>query len=136
MAAFIAVGIERVYAGDPTPQERAEFLRLYIDKNRLATDYLFNNREEFLRLVYECGSSVEIILWFEHISGHKHRFSLGSGGCRDPLNSSWICAETPISEEGLSEKNFKEVIDRIRGVVYEHPGHEMMPAFYLRKEEK
>lgn len=55
----------------------------YIQQNKLCTEYLFPDWNNFLKILYENNGQVEAILWFEYILINQQKYSLGSGGYID-----------------------------------------------------
>ena len=71
-----------------------EKVKQYIDKNKLCSEYIFSNWNDFLELLYSQGGCVESILWFEYVLVSEQKNSLGSGGYIDKTNSDYMYAET------------------------------------------
>ena len=103
----------------------------YIQQNKLCTEYLFPDWNNFLKILYENNGQVEAILWFEYILINQQKYSLGSGGYIDKKNPEYMYAETQIYNDGFENKKIEEIVDYIQTVISKYPNNNLMPAFYI-----
>ena len=47
--------------------------------SKVCSDLIFRDWNEFLDLLFDCGGTVNEILWFEYTLIEEHKDSLGSG---------------------------------------------------------
>lgn len=106
----------------------------YVKANRLCAELIFPDWQGFLDLAYAQGDKVDAVLWWEHVPIDGQKDSLGSGGYKDPNKPGWMYAETQIYEEGLGEKSLDELRSHLASTIEAHPGHELVPSFYLVDE--
>ncbi len=102
----------------------------YINDNRVCPDWIFRDWKDFLRVLFECGGSVEEILWFEYVSMEKQKESLGGGGYEDPANPGYMWAETMILDRDLGQKSLLEVSGYIESTARSHLPHKLVPCFW------
>ena len=113
-------------------------VKSYIDDYAFCSEYLFNDWESFLNLLYAEGGRVSSILWWDHCSRSEHNESVGSGGYIDPQNNDFIYAETQLYKEDLDTKTLdeiKEYINQVRRTGFQYGdkyrSHDLVPSFYL-----
>jgi len=116
----------------------SERLQNYIDNNAFCSEYLFNDWESFLDLLYAEGGRISSILWWDHCTEKQLHESVGSGGYRDPENEEFIYAETQLYKEGLETytlDEIKEYIIQERNIGFQYGSkyrsHNLVPSFYL-----
>ena len=109
-------------------------LERYIEQNKVCSDLIFRNWNEFLDLLFACGGSVNEILWFEYILIEKQTNSLGGGGYRDNANPEYMWAETMIYDKDLGTKSLLEIKDHINSTIKLYYPHILVPCFFdIRK---
>ena len=91
-------------------------------------------QEEFLRLVYESGERVGLIVWHEYFRAWEQIIT-GMGGYADPLNKGFMWAETQIPCADLDEKTHGELISYMAAVKNEYNGYRLTPEFYIKGYE-
>lgn len=106
-------------------------LKAYIEDNKLCSEYLFADWEEFLELLYEEGGYAESVLWFEHIKISDQKQSLGSGGYKDKSNPDYMYAETQIFDGDFEHNSVYEVKKYIKTVLEKYPNNKLIPSFYI-----
>lgn len=110
----------------------------YIAEQSFCSEYLFKDWEGFLKLLYEEGGRISMIVWWDYCTLEEHYFSVGMGGYHDPTNSEYIYAETQFFDAELETKTYKEILEyitnvRASGFRYDdkHISHELVPSFYF-----
>ena len=106
-------------------------LKAYIEDNKLCSEYLFADWEEFLELLFTEGGYVESILWFEYIKISEQKQSLGSGGYKDKSTPDYMYAETQIFDKDFEHKSLYEMKEYIKSVIEKYPNNKLMPSFYI-----
>ena len=105
-------------------------LEKYIEQNKVCSDLIFRNWNEFLDLLFTCGGSVNEILWFEYVLQEKQKDSLGGGGYRDKANPEYMWAETMIYDKNLGTKSLSEIKDHINSTIKLYYPHILVPCFF------
>ena len=108
-----------------------EKVKQYIDKNKLCSEYIFSNWNDFLELLYSQGGCVESILWFEYVLVSEQKNSLGSGGYIDKTNSDYMYAETQIYKDKLENMSLSDIQEYIQSIIISYPNNKLLPAFYI-----
>ena len=108
-----------------------DVVKQYIDEHKVCSDILFNNWEEFLKLLFSEGGCVESILWFEYVLISEQKNSLGGGGYVDKDNSDYMYAETFICQNNMEDKSIEEVDEYIKSIISYYPNHKLIPSFYI-----
>ena len=103
----------------------------YIAQNQVCSDLIFRDSDAFLDVLFECGSRVEEILWFEYVRIDQQKESLGAGGFRDTLNPEYMWAETMMFDEELASKSLEEIRKHIHEKAKKYLPHVLVPGFYV-----
>lgn len=103
----------------------------YIEKHKVYSDYIFDDWEEFLEVLYSQGGYVEGVLWFEYVRIDEQVNSLGGGGYKDVVNPEYMYAETYIYENGMEGKSLLEVKSYIESVITSYPQNHLIPSFFI-----
>jgi hypothetical protein len=106
-------------------------LKAYIEDNKLCSEYLFADWEEFLELLYEEGGYAESVLWFEHIKISDQKQSLGSGGYKDKSNPDYMYAETHIFKNEMENLSLHEINNYIESIIASYPNNKLIPSFFI-----
>ncbi len=113
-------------------------IRKYISDNTFCSEFLFEDWEHFLDLLYAEGGRVSSILWWDHCTEVQHSESVGSGGYPDPRNKEYLYAETQSFKDDLETKTLDEIKDYINqvrktGIQYgdKYKSHDLIPSFYI-----
>ena len=101
----------------------------YIEENKICSDLIFRDWNEFLELLFNCGGHVKGILWFEYVLIDKQKESLGGGGYRDIENPGYMWAETMIYDEGLDQKSLLEIKEHIENTIRAYKPRKLVPCF-------
>lgn len=102
----------------------------YIINNKVCSDLIFRNWNEFLEILFDCGGCVNEILWFEYVKINKQKESLGCGGYIDNENLEYMWAETMLHTTGLTNKSFSEIKVYIEETINEYKPHNLIPCFF------
>lgn len=106
-------------------------VKQYIEDNRLCSENMFCDWEEFLELLFSQGGRVEAILWFEYVHISEQKKSLGGGGYRDNENPDCIYAETHIYDDGMENKSFSDIKEYVQNVIESYPNSKLLPSFFI-----
>lgn len=109
-------------------------LKTYIEENRVCSELIFRDWQEFLDVLFTCGGSVEEILWFEYVAIGRQTDSLGGGGYIDPSNPDYMWAETMIYHKQLGQKSPSELYDFIQNTIAKNLPHQLVPCFFTITE--
>ena len=101
----------------------------YIEQNKVCSDMIFRDWNEFLDILFACGGHVRDILWFEYVLVEKQKESLGGGGYRDSENPAYMWAETMLHDECLSQKSLWEIKEHIKQTIECNKSHDLVPCF-------
>ena len=111
-----------------------ETLERYIEQNKVCSDLIFRDWNEFLDLLFDCGGAVNEILWFEYVLIEEQKNSLGGGGYGDKANPEYMWAETMIYDKALGSKSLTELKDHIDSTIKLYKPHILVPCFFdIRK---
>ena len=102
----------------------------YIAQNKVCSDLIFRDWNEFLELLFDCGGSVKELLWFEYVLIDRSEESLGGGGYQDTTNPKYMWAETMIYDKGLEQKSLSEIKEHIESTINFHKPHNLVPCFF------
>ena len=105
-------------------------LEKYIEQNKVCSDLIFRNWNEFLDLLFACGGSVNEILWFEYVLQEKQKDSLGGGGWSDKEKPEYMWAETMIYDKDLGAKSLSEIKCHIDSTIKLYDPHVLVPCFF------
>lgn len=105
-------------------------LTKYMDQNKVCSELLFRDWDEFLDLLYSGGGFVKEILWFEYVLIVKQAESLGSGGYQDKANPEYMWAETIIYDKQLECKSLVELKEYINQTIQSYKPHNLVPCFF------
>ena len=105
-------------------------IKKYIEENKVSSDLLFRNWEEFIELLFACGGFVNEILWFEYVLIDKQKDSLGGGGYMDKDNPAYMWAETMLFDKNLKHCSLKEIRAHIEKTVDTHKPRQLVPSFF------
>lgn len=108
----------------------------YIENNKLCSDDIYRDYEEFLRLLYGNGGKVTNILWFDYCKINEQDKSLGSGGFIDKENKDYMWAETQMWNDKLDNKSLNELLDYIDTIIKKYPNNNLVPSFYYKIEKE
>ena len=61
----------------------SQTLDLYISQNKVCSDIIFRDWNDFLDVLFSHSGSVNAILWFEYLLTENRKNSFGSGEWRD-----------------------------------------------------
>ena len=103
----------------------------YIEHNKLCNECIFEDYNEFLKIVFANRGVVNLIVWFDYCKIEKQSESLGAGGYIDKQDSTFMWAETQIYENGFENQSMKEILEYIESVIKQYPEHKLYPAFYV-----
>lgn len=101
----------------------------YIENNRVCSEWIFSDWNEFLELLFDCGGRVQAILWYEYVKINKQKKSLGGGGYRDTKNPDYMWAETTIFIDNLANSSLSELREYIQNTINKHHPHRLTPCF-------
>ena len=101
----------------------------YMDQNKVCSELLFRDWDEFLELLYSSGGFVKEILWFEYVLIDKQMESLGGGGYQDKINPEHMWAETMIYDKQLEHKSLVEIKGYINQTIRSYKPHNLVPCF-------
>ena len=102
----------------------------YIAKNKLCSELLFRDWDEFLDLLYSNGGFVKEILWFEYILIDQQAESMGGGGYQEKINPKYMWAETTIYDKQLEHKSLIELKEYINQTIRSYIPHTLVPCFF------
>ena len=105
-------------------------LEKYIEQNKVCSDLIFRDWNEFLDLLFDNGGTVNEILWFEYVLKEKQQDSLGSGGYIDKANPEYMWAETMIYDKALGTKSLAEIKEHIASTIKLYKPHILVPCFF------
>ena len=105
-------------------------LQEYIERNKVCSDLIFRNQNEFLNLLFACGGFVNEILWFEYVSITEQKSSLGSGGYRDKEHPEYMWAETMIYDKDLGHYSIDEIRAHIEKTIAAYKPYNLVPCFF------
>ena len=115
-----------------------ETIKQYIDKHSFCSEYLFQDWNAFLDLLYGEGGRVSAILWWDHCRKRMQHMSVGSGGYSDPDDPEYMYAETMFYEDGFETMTLDELKDHIHatrasGLILgdKYLCFDLVPSFYL-----
>lgn len=106
-------------------------IKEYIEQNKLCNEYIFNDYNEFLEILFGNGGSVNMIVWFDYCKICEQSESLGAGGYIDKRNVDHMWAETQIYESGFENKSLNEVLEYIDTIREKYSNYKLYPAFYI-----
>ena len=108
----------------------SQILDTYIEQSKVCSDLIFRDWNEFLDLLFDCGGSVNEILWFEYVLEEKQKDSLGGGGWSDKENPEYMWAETMIYDKDLGAKSLSEIKCHIDSTIKLYDPHVLVPCFF------
>ncbi len=106
-------------------------VKQYIEDNKLCSENLFRDWESFLELLFDQGSCVEAVLWFEYVLISEQKNSLGGGGYIDKVNPKYMFAETHLYESEMENKSIIDIKEYIKSIVENYPKNNLVPSFYI-----
>lgn len=109
----------------------SEKLQEFIAKHKLCSEFLFDDWEKFIELLYSEGGRVESILWFEHIKISQQKNSLGSGGYIDKNNPDYMYAETQIFKNEMEKFTLPHIKEYIKSTLSSYPNNSLVPSFFI-----
>lgn len=108
-------------------------LKDYIEVNRLCSELLFADWNEFLELLYDNGSYVEGVVWFEYVKVSEQKYSMGTGGYRDKNNPEYMYAETLIYNTDFNNNSLFEIKEYIESILEKYPRNLLLPSFCIKE---
>ena len=106
-------------------------IKEYIILNKLCNEYIFEDYNEFLEILFANNGVVSMIVWFDYCKIENQSESLGSGGYIDRRDNAYMWAETQIYEIGFENKSLLEILDYIEDIIGKYQDYKLYPAFYL-----
>lgn len=103
----------------------------YVEQNKLCNEYIFEDYNEFLEILFSNNGVVSMIVWFDYCKIEKQSESLGAGGYIDKRDNAYMWAETQIYESGFENKSLLEIREYIEEIIGKYQAYRLYPAFYL-----
>ncbi len=108
----------------------SQIIDKYIEQNKVCSDLIFRDWDEFLDLLFSCGGFVNEIIWFEYVLQEKVKDSLGGGGWGDKTNPAYMWAETMIYDKDLGGKSLLEIKEHINSTIETYLPRILVPCFF------
>lgn len=107
-------------------------IKQYIENNKVSESnaLIFRNCEDFLHILFQNNSHVEMIVWYEYCRVNEQR--IGMGGYIDSENQGFMWAETQFFEADMQKKSLNEILDYISETKQEYPEYDLYPEFYIK----
>ncbi len=104
----------------------------YIDEHKIkGHDVLIfrDGEDEFLKLLYDCGGRVSMIVWYEYCRINEQR--MGMGGYSDTDNDGFMWAETQLFMNVPKNSPPEKVRAYIAQIRRRYPEIMLYPEFYI-----
>ncbi|MBE5933872.1 MAG: hypothetical protein E7263_10695 [Lachnospiraceae bacterium] len=103
----------------------------YIEQNKLCNEFIFEDYNKFLEILFASNGVVSMIVWFDYCKIANQSEFLGAGGYIDKRDNDYMWAETQIYEIGLDNKTLSEILQYIEDIKNTYQDYKLYPAFYI-----